>query len=411
VLTTRYRLFTGVLLGLAASTVVLPMAENLVSSSGSAPAGALLSDCDGPLREMVIHYVPEAAEVVLPTYRDLVGQLPADVTVHVVCPSLRAYDDLVSRIGKFSCTLSPVIVAHPITCWSRDRWLALKPAEPGDAAVLVPPWEEEGARIWPARLGDQKVAEDLARKLRGQVEVRRSGLLFDGGDFVCDGETVFVTPAVALRNIQRTVSDRETLVGKLSSALGCRVVLLDKAPDHHAGMFMMTVGDRTVLVGDPAAARQQLVAAGALQRIGELLGPDGPDFTDETQQRFDAVAGQCRDVGYRVVRIPLVPGRDGRTYLSYVNVILDQREGRRIVYLPMFDGAQALNTAAQQVWAQLGYEVRRVDCTACYRHFGTLRCLVNVLARGAPTADAGRVAPGTLGGADTVAHARAEDAD
>jgi hypothetical protein len=112
-----------------------------------------------------------------------------------------------------------------------------------------------------------------------------------------------------------------------------------------------------------------------------LLGPDGPDFTDETQQRFDAVAERCREVGYRVVRVPLVPGRDGRTYLSYVNVILERREGRRIVYLPVFDGAEALHTAAEQVWAELGYEVRPVNCTACYRHFGTLRCLVNVLER------------------------------
>ena len=65
VLKNRCRLFTGVLLGLAASTVVLPMAESLVRSSTTTPATALLSDCGGPLREIVIHYVPEAAEVVI----------------------------------------------------------------------------------------------------------------------------------------------------------------------------------------------------------------------------------------------------------------------------------------------------------------------------------------------------------
>jgi hypothetical protein len=380
-LKSRYRLLAGVLLGLIASAVVWPMAEGLVRSSTAGPPTALLSDCDGRLKELVVHYVPEAGAAVLPTYSDLFGHLPADVNVHVVCPDRQAYDDLLGRLGEYSCSLSPVVVDHPITCWSRDRWLALPSEGPGGAAVLLAPWEEEGARIWPARLGDQQVAEDLAHKLRGNVAVRRSGLLFDGGDFVCDGETVFVTPAVAVRNIQRTVPDRERLVQKLSAALGCRVVLLDEAPDHHAGMFMMTVGDGTVLVGDPAAARQQLVAEGTQHRVAELLGPDGPDFTVETQQRFDAVAERCREVDYRVVRIPLVPGRDGRTYLSYVNVILDQREGRRVVYLPVFDGAGELNTAAECVWADLGYEVRRVNCTACYPHFGTLRCLVNVLSK------------------------------
>jgi len=83
-----------------------------------------------------------------------------------------------------------------------------------------------------------------------------------------------------------------------------------------------------------------------------------------------------------VVRIPIVPGRDGRTYVTYLNAILDRRSGRRIVYMPVFGGAEMLNRAAEQVWAGLGYEVRPVNCGACYRHFGSLRCLVNVLRRG-----------------------------
>ena len=38
--------------------------------------------------------------------------------------------------------------------------------------------------------------------------------------------------------------------------------------------------------------------------------------------------------------------------------------------------------AAAAVWRSAGWQVRRVDCTASYVHFGSLRCLVNVLARG-----------------------------
>ena len=29
------------------------------------------------------------------------------------------------------------------------------------------------------------------------------------------------------------------------------MILFDDAPDHHVGMYLMPVGDRTVLVGDP----------------------------------------------------------------------------------------------------------------------------------------------------------------
>ena len=82
-----------------------------------------------------------------------------------------------------------------------------------------------------------------------------------------------------------------------------------------------------------------------------------------------------------MVRIPIVPGRDGRTYVTYLNVLVDQRGGRRIVYLPTFRGMGALNAAAASVWRGLDYEVRPVDCTTTYEHFGSLRCLVNVLRR------------------------------
>ena len=85
---------------------------------------------------------------------------------------------------------------------------------------------------------------------------------------------------------------------------------------------------------------------------------------------------------YRVVRVPIAPGRDGRTYLTYLNAILDHRDGRRIVYMPVFSQAEALNLAAQRAWSNLGYEVRPVNCDACHPHFGSLRCLVNVLSRG-----------------------------
>ena len=109
--------------------------------------------------------------------------------------------------------------------------------------------------------------------------------------------------------------------------------------------------------------------------------PGGADFTAATIARFEAVAEQCEAAGYRVVRIPLVPGCDGRTYLTYVNAILDERDGRRIVYMPVFGSAQTLTCAAAEIWSAAGYEVRPVPCDACSRHFGTLHCLVNVLRR------------------------------
>jgi len=371
----------GVVLGLAAAAVVLQVVFDGRGGPPGPASGLLLSDCDGPLRDLVIHTVPASADITVEVYRDLLRRLPRDVTVRVVCAGAAAFDDLARRVGAVRCTLAPVVVGHPITAWSRDRWLALDSGRPSEPTVLLAPRSEEGADAWPARRGDERVATDLAAACGPGVTGARSDLYFDGGDFVADAETVFVTPAVLRRNLQQTVETREELIARLRAALGRRVVLLGEAPDHHAGMFMMAVGDRTVLVGDPAAGLR-LLDPGGDGAADALLPPDGADTSAETQDRFDAVARQCTEAGYRVVRIGMVPGRDGRTYLTHVNAILDRRGDRRVVYMPVFRGADALNDAAERIWHDLGWEVRRVDCTACYRHFGSLRCLVNVLRRG-----------------------------
>jgi len=377
----QYRVALGVLLGLVASAALLSVFDGI---GGGSPAvtrrGPLLSDCEGPLRELAIHYVSEAAEIVGPTYGDFLRQLPAEVTVYVVCPDRAAFDDFLNRVGAVRCVLSPVVVGHPITVWSRDRWLALAPAGAGDVATLLSPRGELGTDVWPARAGDQRVGADLAAALGPNVTSLRSDLYFDGGDFIADGQTAFVTPAVLLRNLQQTVQTREELLKRLSAVLKRQVVLLHNAPDHHAGMYMMAVGGRTVLVGDPAAAQRLLAEAGDGD-LADLCPKQGLDFTEATLAKFDAVAQQCRAAGYRVVRIPVVPGRDGRTYVTYLNAILDQRGGHRVVYMPVYSQAKLLNRAAAEVWSRLGYEVLSVNCDACYPHFGSLHCLVNVVRR------------------------------
>ena len=45
------------------------------------------------------------------------------------------------------------------------------------------------------------------------------------------------------------------------------------------------------------------------------------------------------------------------------------------------DDEEAVRKTASQMLRRLGYEVRRVDCTDTYPHFGSLRCLVNVMRR------------------------------
>ena len=168
---------------------------------------------------------------------------------------------------------------------------------------------------------------------------------------------------------------REELEKVLSDELGRKIILLEQSPEHHAGMFMMVTGNRTVVVADPELGRNLIPAA----EIPEL--PGGADFSQATQGLYDAVAKQVAAAGYRVVRIPQIPAADGKTFLTYLNVIIDCQKGKRIVYMPEYRGVEKMNQAARKVWEGLGYEVRPIDCTNVFRQFGTLHCLVNVVER------------------------------
>lgn len=369
-----WRVITGVVIGLLAAGVVLCFPPPPPRPTDPlAGAGPTLSDCDGALAELVIHYTAESATLTQTPYREFLAALPADVTLHVVCGSTDDWADFRQRFGEVHQTLKPLIVEHPITCWSRDRWLAL--ARNGMTTLLTPA-AENGQGSWPRRAGDAKVADQLATALPN-VRAVRSELYFDGGDCVADADTAFLTPDVSERNIGLSVPDADELHARLQRSLKRPVVLLDEAPPYHAGMYMMPAGERRMIVGDPS------LAAGVLSEatLAELL-PCGVDHSPEMQQRFDAVAEACRKAGYDVTRIPTVVGTDGRTFLTWVNVILDDRDGRRTVYLPTYDQAEPLNAAAAAAWASLGFDLKPVNCTSSYQNFGSLRCLVSVLRRG-----------------------------
>ncbi|MCX6922877.1 MAG: hypothetical protein NT154_06655 [Verrucomicrobia bacterium] len=379
----RWQKLLGVIIGLVSGTAILSLTGS--PEPRPIPSGPILSECDGHLRELVLQYEAAAKAIVAPVYRDFLRALGSDVSVHLVCPDRATFEDFVAAMGPVPCSITPILTSHPMTAWSRDRWVALAPATAGGVTTLWSPRGEAGQEVWPARAGDALIGRDIATSLSPSVRAQRSGLYFDGGDFLADSEAVFVMPRVLQRNIQQTVLNREAFLDTLSKELKRRVILLHEAPDHHAGMFMASVGGKTMLVGDPSQARK-LISAEMTEHnhtaTNEFMSlPGGPDFTPQTQHLFDAVAAQCAAAGYQVIRIPVVPARDGRTYLTYVNVLIDRQGGQRVVYLPFYRGVERLNAAARAVWESLGYEIRPVDCTTAYRHFGCLHCLVNVLRR------------------------------
>jgi Porphyromonas-type peptidyl-arginine deiminase len=357
----------GICIGLVAAAVVLSMTGR---AGQSTEYGPMLSECDGRIRSVAIQYVRGSAFAV-PVYRQFLGVLPRDVKVYALCPDQNSVDDLKSAMGVESSRLTPIVTGHAMTSWARDRWISLVAGRGESAGTLVAAGAENGAEIWPQRRGDQRIAQDLARVIGKQS--LRSGLFFDGGDLLADSHSVFVAPGAITRNIQHTCANQAELKAMLRRQFGCEPILLADAPDHHVGMFMMAAGNGRVVVGDPSLAKPL---------FAPMQLPGGADFSSATQRQFDSVAIAAQKAGYRVTRIPCVPSADGKTYISYVNGIIDQRDGGWTIYMPVYRGQDRLNAAGAAVWRRLGYRVMPIDVTSAFRFFGTLHCLVNVVEKG-----------------------------
>src|SRR5205085_8290477 len=99
------------------------LAALILTSVHSAPPnpvhGTLTPDCEGALRELAVQFVPDAEPLVREAYRDFLRQLPADVSVFVLCPEAPDFHQLEAFVGSISCKLIPVLTGHPITPWAR----------------------------------------------------------------------------------------------------------------------------------------------------------------------------------------------------------------------------------------------------------------------------------------------------
>jgi len=343
------------------------------------PETEIVADHQGALAEVVIHYTPTVERDVAPAYRDLLRALEPDVTVWVVVERrehFRRLADLLPRWGVRSTKrFRPVVTGRPITTWSRDRYTLLRSGA-GERRLLVRARPEEG----PApRRNDWQAPFALARAAGRGVTVERAPLLFDGGDLIATDRHVLATALLQARNEGGTLGERGPLRDWLRRHLGREPVIIgDRAedvPGHHIGMFVTPISNDVVLVGDVAAGLSLLPA--------EVELPLAVDRSRSTAGRFARVARELRAHGFVVRPVPLVPLEDGLTYLTYNNVLLERRaDGRLHAYVPQF-GIEGLDRAGRAAFEGQGVVVHPVDVRRIYTQNGTVRCLVNVLRRGA----------------------------
>ena len=382
----RFRaILLGTLCGLAiGSAIVLLRAPQQPPVQRVEPLG----EDHGRITSVVMQYQPDAGSLVVPIYTQFLAALGKQVEVTWVVGKLADVDDLQAKMGSnwHAGKGHVVVVGKEITTWSKDRFVTLAfPDRPGASLLCAP------ARLQtpnPLRTNDQEIPYCLAQKNIAQFQARATDVNFDGGDFLATRRHLFASPAIFEKNPVgvgmrfRTIAE---LKDDLNQKLARHIIWLgdtpQAAPAHHLGMFLTVIGN-TAAVGDVRMAEK--VAASHPETLATLQAAGGiasPAFRADLSARLDRVARQMQTLGYRVVRVPLLPSTTPRAWLSYNNGIVETRNGKSIFYMPTF-GAKTLDTAAAEIFqSTTGCTVEPIDCAHIWPLGGSLHCLVNVVAR------------------------------
>jgi hypothetical protein len=379
----------GVALGLAVALGVLRLASRSKGPPLPAPAvklaGGVLREDSGSLDEILVHYVPRLEPLVADAYADFLGKLDPSTRVVVVVPEPEGdgggggatpreqLGRLLARIdpsGALAARTRVVDVAGPISVWSKDRALVLAPEADSPRTGLVIPVPPDPK--WRERANDWRTLSRVAESMPDRFYVRELPLAFDAGDFDVAGGTVLVDDNLVTKNRSRGVANVDELRRLVGDLLARPVQVLGAVdgdvPRHHMSMYMAALDGGVALVGDPRAGKVL---------VGDPYVPGESDPDTGEPLRADLTAA-----GWRVVRIPEVPFLD-KTYMAYTNGVYETRGGVKTAWMPTFD-LPALDAQARAVYESLGWQVHPVRARGLYPLHGTIGCLVNVLARGAP---------------------------
>jgi len=390
----------GIALGLIFTCAVLFGLERVrrtdeAAASAARPqplsaSGSVVADDAGPLREILMHYVPELEPIFAASYRDFLGGLSPETRVVLVLrrgarPRLDAFLARIDRERALAPRTRFIEVDTPLGIWSKDRALVLEPRDAVAGArteLVIPPRPKPGEGSRPA---DWDIIPALATAMPEAFAVHQLPIAFDAGDFAVAGTRVLFDVNLFARNRSRGFHTPQELRDRMRAIIGRDVVMLGKEPGdvprHHMSMYMALLDGGTALVGDPEAGARLVgrdyIPGESSPESGQLLRAD---FSPATTGRFEHAAADLAAAGFRVVRIPTVPF-DDKTYFAYTNGVYETRSGKHVAFVPSFD-VPAIDDAARAVYEQLGWSVIPVAVRDVYTQHGTIGCLVNVLRRG-----------------------------
>lgn len=212
----------GVVIGLLCAALVLVIHRGHGDERASArPAllarsSGVVADDAGPLREIVMHYVPELERSFAATYRDFLGTLPHET--HIVMVIRRGHrarlDAFLGGLEGGAALVSRMRVVEidaPLGIWSKDRALVLTPLGNENQTkieLVVPPRTKPGEGSRPM---DWDIVPAVAAALPGSFEVRQIPIAFDAGDFAIAGKRVVFDVNLFARNRTRSYRSPQEL--------------------------------------------------------------------------------------------------------------------------------------------------------------------------------------------------------
>ncbi|MAI32082.1 MAG: hypothetical protein CMM07_10475 [Rhodopirellula sp.] len=345
---------------------------------------------------------------------NIVNGLPEDVHVLLLVNDRSAF---ATSSNNNRVTFVEMPSGSDISIWPQDPFVVVQ----GKATTkLITPCSFN-------REDDERMPQQLASLLN--LEVVHSEMHFEGGNIVCSEDSVFIGFDTITHNAVLLDASPKSIVKRFAKLFGRPVTVVGKSsqPIGHIDLIVTPLGENRVAVADSRAGARLAAAAidenpGLVQTfersceemffghkdVAELRARDGkfllrPKVSGQTDHvmaaslriapELDSIARQLSHEGYTVVRVPaLIPGQFGSgneslekdvmyPFLSYSNVLVEERQNQSVVYLPQY-GFKKLDEAAVQAWKSLGYRVTPVSgFSTSSMYGGGLRCCTKVLLR------------------------------
>jgi len=350
--------------------LVLGALALIVVATRAAPAPAPADD-EGLVSTWVWHFDGEMRVACLPTYRELLAELPKSARILVgatTAEDVREFREEMGLVEAPDPRVRFVEAGEWVSGWARDRYILF--ARDDKECLFVPRRDT----VSPKRLGDLAVARELKR-IEPDLVVIDSDLALEGGNVLFTPDEIIAGPAALEDNVVPGECGEGGARAHLEEVFGRRlVVTTDEGSPlarEHVDMYLAVAGPRTLLLGDPRAALAAAEKGEELRRFGRFPLERQTALADE----YDRIAAHLKEEGFEVKRIPILHAED-HVILTWTNAVVETCDGKRRVYLPRY-GLDRLDRKAQEVWSALGCEPVPITAEALIVLGGGVRCVTN----------------------------------